>query len=79
MPAIRDFAVNDHADRVIDIEDAFVGAIDKEFGEDLFFSSQDDSIFALNSNDCPELVGKYSADSTAFTAYSSWSKRPSWV
>jgi hypothetical protein len=52
---------------------------DHEVGSDLFFRTQDDSIFALNSEYGSNWGSKYYAVSTALAAYSSCSSRPSCV
>jgi hypothetical protein len=39
---------------VIDVENAAIGAFDEEFGENLFFCSEDDSILALDPHDGSE-------------------------
>jgi hypothetical protein len=49
MTAVGDFAANDHTDGAIDVVDSPVGVFHHEVGDDLFFCSEDDSIFALNS------------------------------
>jgi hypothetical protein len=54
VSSIWNFATNDHTNRLIDIENTTMGAVDQQFGEDLFLSSKDDSIFAFDSNNGSE-------------------------
>lgn len=79
MSAVWYFSCDDHTDGLVDVEDASVGAFDQQFGEDLFFCTQDDSVFALDADDCSDWGRLYSALSTALAAYSSCSNLPSWV
>jgi hypothetical protein len=79
MATVRYLSGNYHSCASIDVEDAAVGMGDEKFGEDLFLCSEDHAVLALDSYDCPGWGETYSADSTALTAYSSWSSRPSWV
>lgn len=54
MSSVRNFATDDHSDRLVDVEDTSMSAVDKKLGEDLFFSSKDDAILALDSDNSPE-------------------------
>jgi hypothetical protein len=49
MSAIWYFSTDDDAYGSIDVIDSSIGVFDHEVGSDLFFRTQDDSIFALNS------------------------------
>ena len=54
MSSIRNLTANNHTNGVINIEDTSMSAWYKKFGEDLFFSSKDNAILALDSNNGPE-------------------------
>lgn len=49
MSAIRYFSTDDHAYGTIDVVDSSIGVFDHEVGSDLLFSTQDDSVLALDS------------------------------
>lgn len=53
MSSVGDFPGDDHTNTSIDVINSSVSFLYEKFGEDEFFSAQDDSIFALDSDDSP--------------------------
>jgi hypothetical protein len=61
MPAVWDFSSDDNSSTSINIEYSSVRVLDEQFRVNLFFSSKDHSVFALNSDNSSELSNIYSA------------------
>lgn len=61
MSAIWDFPSDDNSSTSINVEYPAVSILNKQFRDNLFFSSKDDSVLALNSDNSPKLCNLYSA------------------
>ena len=60
VATVGNFASDDHADRLVYVEDATVGVVDQQLGVDLFLCGKNDSVFALETDDGSEWRRKYS-------------------
>ena len=71
MSSVGDLSGDDEADGSVHVVDAFIGVIHKQFREDLFFCTEQDTVAALDTDDRSMWDMGYSALSTALAAYSS--------